>query len=65
MDFSICDHTVGFPKYSHIWKHKNMLNFLSSLYQLEKTILWLQMCKNCMNSICFQADIMMMNDEYE
>ena len=22
-----------------------LLNFLSSLYQLEKTILWLQMCK--------------------
>ena len=19
MDFSICDHKVGFPKYSHIW----------------------------------------------
>ena len=22
MDFSICDHTVGFPKYSHIYQDR-------------------------------------------
>ena len=38
-------HKYKYHNFMETQEYAALLNFLSSIYQLEKTILWLQMCK--------------------